>query len=124
MEIADVDGDDVNDIIYYQQNVRFVGESFIRPANLTVLKGKCDKRVNEWEEMFDTITVINPYLADFDVGDINDDGYVDVAFSSTDSTFANQFIQIYKGLTTASFQPTRTHFGPSYQWLLSVSQAR
>ena len=97
VEIADVDGDDVNDIIYYQQNVRFVGESFVRPANLTVLKGECDKRVNEWEEMFDTITVINPYLADFDIGDINDDGYIDVAFSSTDSTFANQFIQIFKG---------------------------
>lgn len=97
VEIADVDGDDVNDVIYYQQNVRFVGESFIRPANLTVLKGDCDLRVNEWEEMFETITVINPYLADFDVGDINDDGYADVAFSSTDSTFANQFIQIYKG---------------------------
>ena len=97
VEIADVDGDDVNDIIYYQQNVRFVGESFIRPANLTVLKGECDKRVNEWEEMFETITVINPYLADFDVGDINDDGYTDVVFSSTDATFANQFIQIYKG---------------------------
>ena len=97
VEIADVDGDGVNDVIYYQQNVRFVGESFVRPANLTVLKGDCDLRVNEWEEMFETITVINPYLADFDVGDINDDGYVDVAFSSTDSTFANQFIQIYKG---------------------------
>jgi hypothetical protein len=97
VEIADVDGDDVNDIIYYQQNVRFVGESFIRPANLTVLKGVCDERVNEWEEMFETITVINPYLADFDVGDINDDGYIDVVFSSTDATFANQFIQIYKG---------------------------
>ncbi len=97
VEIADVDGDDVNDIIYYQQNVRFVGETFIRPANLTVLKGVCDERVNEWEEMFETITVINPYLADFDVGDINDDGFADVAFSSTDSTFANQFIQVYKG---------------------------
>ena len=97
VEIADVDGDDVNDIIYYQQNVRFVGESFVRPANLTVLKGDCGLRVNEWEEMFETITVINPYLADFDVGDINDDGYIDVAFSSTDATFANQFIQVYKG---------------------------
>jgi len=97
VEIVDVDGDDVNDVIYYQQNVRFVGESFIRPANLTVLKGDCDERVNEWEEMFETITIINPYLADFDVGDINDDGYADVVFSSTDSTFANQFIQIYKG---------------------------
>ena len=97
VEIADVDGDDANDIIYYQQNVRFVGESFVRPANLTVLKGDCDLRVNEWEEMFETITVINPYLAGFDVGDINDDGYVDVAFSSTDATFANQFVQIYKG---------------------------
>ena len=97
VEIADVDGDDVNDVIYYQQNVRFVGETFIRPANLTVLKGDCDERVNEWEEMFETITVINPYLADFDVGDINDDGYADVVFSSTDSTFANQFIQIFRG---------------------------
>jgi hypothetical protein len=97
VEIADVDGDEINDVIYYQQNVRFVGETFIRPANLTVLKGECDKRVNEWEEMFETITVINPYLADFDVGDINDDGFADVAFSSTDATFANQFIQVYKG---------------------------
>ena len=53
--------------------------------------------MNEWEEMFETITIINPYLADLDVGDINDDGYADVVFSSTDSTFANQFIQIFKG---------------------------
>jgi hypothetical protein len=97
VEIADVDGDDVNDIIYYQQNVRFVGESFVRPANLTVLKGVCDERVNLWEEMFDTVTVVNPYLQGFDVGDINGDGNVDVVFSSTDATFANQFIQIYKG---------------------------
>ncbi|MFQ3321059.1 MAG: hypothetical protein ACI9O1_000131, partial [Candidatus Thalassarchaeaceae archaeon] len=44
-EIADVDGDEINDIIYYQQNIRFVGESFVRPANLTVLKGVCDDRV-------------------------------------------------------------------------------
>ena len=29
VEITDVDGDGVNDVIYYQQNVRFVGESFI-----------------------------------------------------------------------------------------------
>ena len=97
VEIADVDGDDVNDIIYYQQNVRFVGESFVRPANLTVLKGVCSERVNMWEQMFDTITVVNPYLQGFDVGDINGDGNADVVFSSTDSTFANQFIQIYKG---------------------------
>jgi len=97
VEIADVDGDEVNDIIYYQQNVRFVGESFVRPANLTVLKGDCDERVNEWEEMFETITVINPYLEGFDVGDINDDGYTDVVFSSTDATASNQYIQIYKG---------------------------
>jgi len=97
LEIADVDGDEVNDVIYYQQNARFTDESFVRPANLTVLKGECDKRVNGWEEMFETITVINPYLSDFDVGDITDDGYADVVFVSTDSTFANQFIQIYKG---------------------------
>ena len=98
VEIADVDGDGVNDVIYYQENVRFVGESFVRPANLTVIKGDCDLRVNEWSEMFQQeVTVINPYLADFDVGDINNDGYADVAFSSTDATFANQFIQIYKG---------------------------
>ena len=98
VEIADVDGDDVNDIIYYQENVRFVGESFVRPANLTVLKGDCDLRVNQWSEMYQQeVTVINPYLADFDVGDINNDGYADVVFSSTDATFANQFVQIYRG---------------------------
>ena len=98
VEIADVDGDGTNDVIYYQENVRFVGESFVRPANLTVIKGDCGLRVNEWSEMFQQeVTVINPYLADFDVGDINNDGYADVALSSTDATFANQFVQIYRG---------------------------
>ena len=36
VEIADIDGDGVNDLVYYQQNIRFV-ESFVRPGNLTVL---------------------------------------------------------------------------------------
>jgi len=95
-EIADVDGDDVNDIIYYQQNIRFVGESFVRPANLTVLKGVCDDRVNLWEDMA-SITVTNPYLLDLDVADINGDGNADTVFVSQDSTGANQYIQVYMG---------------------------
>ena len=39
VEVADIDGDGVNDLVYYQQNIRFVGESFVRPGNLTVLWG-------------------------------------------------------------------------------------
>ena len=35
------DGDSANDIIYYQENIRFV-ETFVRPGNLTVLWGDCD----------------------------------------------------------------------------------
>tara|TARA_B110000444_G_scaffold260947_1_gene310087 strand:+ start:7486 stop:14046 length:6561 start_codon:yes stop_codon:yes gene_type:complete len=95
-EIADVDGDEINDIIYYQQNIRFVGESFVRPANLTVLKGVCDDRVNLWEDMA-SITVTNPYLQDLDVADINGDGNADTVFVTTDSTGANQYIQVYMG---------------------------
>ena len=95
-EIADVDGDEINDIIYYQQNIRFVGESFVRPANLTVLKGVCDERVNLWEDMA-SITVTNPYLLDLDVDDIDGDGNADTVFVTQDSTGANQYIQVYMG---------------------------
>ncbi len=95
-EIADVDGDGINDIIYYQQNIRFVGESFVRPANLTVLKGVCDDRVNLWDDMA-SLTVTNPYLLDLDVADINGDGNADTVFVTQDNTGANQYIQVYMG---------------------------
>ena len=99
VEIADVDGDGINDLIYYQENVRFVGETFVRPANLTVIKGECDDtRVNEWIIPNGyPITITNPYLQAWDVDDIDGDGTADVVFSSTDSTFTNQFIQIFRG---------------------------
>ena len=47
VEIGDVDGDGKNDVIYYQENIRFVGETFVRPGNLTVLWGDCDNLVHE-----------------------------------------------------------------------------
>ena len=119
VEIADVDGDDVNDIIYYQQNVRFVGESFVRPANLTVLKGVCEDRVNQWEEMFDTITVINPYLQGFDVGDINDDGYTDVVFSSNTTSAAHRPMRPSQ---ISSFRFTRARTTPSQRISMPPSQ--
>ncbi|HIM64060.1 MAG TPA: VCBS repeat-containing protein, partial [Candidatus Poseidoniales archaeon] len=50
VEIADIDGDDVNDIVYYQENIRFVGESFVRPGNLTTMWGDCSERVNQWDD--------------------------------------------------------------------------
>ena len=65
VEIADIDGDGVNDLVYYQQNIRFVGESFVRPGNLTILWGDCQDRVNLWSDS--EITVSNPYLADMDL---------------------------------------------------------
>ena len=99
VEIADVDGDGINDLIYYQENVRFVGETFVRPANLTVIKGECDDtRVNEWNIPSGyPITITNPYLQAWDVDDIDGDGNADVVFSSTDSTFTSQYLQIFRG---------------------------
>ena len=47
IQIADIDGDQMPDIVYFQENVRFVGETFVRPANLTVIWGECNKiRIN------------------------------------------------------------------------------
>jgi hypothetical protein len=95
VEIADIDGDDVNDIIYYQENIRFVGESFVRPGNLTIMWGDCSERVNQWDDT--EITVSNPYHRGMAVGDIDDDGNVDIVLVTQDATAANQYIQIYRG---------------------------
>ena len=95
VEIADIDGDDVNDIVYYQENIRFVGESFVRPGNLTTMWGDCSERVNQWDGT--EITVSNPYHLGMEVGDIDDDGNVDIVLVTQDATAANQYIQIYRG---------------------------
>ena len=95
VEIADIDGDDVNDIVYYQENIRFVGESFVRPGNLTTMWGDCSERVNQWDDT--EITVSNPYHLGMEVGDIDDDGNVDIVLVTQDATAANQYIQIYRG---------------------------
>ena len=95
VEVADIDGDGVNDLVYYQQNIRFVGESFVRPGNLTVLWGDCSERVNLWSDS--EITVSNPFLSDMDVADIDGDGNADNVMVVRDNTLTNQYIQIYKG---------------------------
>ena len=95
VEIADIDGDDVNDIVYYQENIRFVGESFVRPGNLTTMWGDCSERVNQWDDT--EITVSNPYHLGMEVGDIDDDGNVDIVLVTQAATAANQYIQIYRG---------------------------
>lgn len=95
VEVADIDGDGVNDLVYYQQNIRFVGESFVRPGNLTVLWGDCSERVNSWSDS--EITVSNPYLSDMEVADIDGDGNADIVMVVRDNTATNQYIQIYKG---------------------------
>ena len=93
--IADVDGDDVNDVVYYQQNIRFVGGPMV-PGNLTILWGDCDERINNWDPS-DAITVSNPYLQDMDVADIDGDGDADIVMSVIDPTFTNNYLNIYKG---------------------------
>ena len=95
VEVADIDGDGVNDLVYYQQNIRFVGESFVRPGNLTILWGDCDERVNLWSDS--EITVSNPFLSDMDVADIDGDGNADIVMVVRDATATNQYIQVYKG---------------------------
>ena len=97
VEIADATGDGVNDIIYYQQNVRCVGESFVRPANLTVVEGDCNNpEMKLWDQNM-TVTIVDPYLQAFDVADVNGDGSADVVMSTIDAAFSRQTIQIYKG---------------------------
>ncbi|MDP6562823.1 MAG: VCBS repeat-containing protein, partial [Candidatus Thalassarchaeum sp.] len=94
-EIADIDGDGVNDIVYYQENIRFVGESFVRPGNLTTMWGDCSERVNQWEDT--EITVSNPYHLGMEVGDIDEDENDDIILITMDATATNQYIQIYRG---------------------------
>ena len=94
-EIADIDGDGVNDIVYYQENIRFVGESFVRPGNLTTMWGECTERVNQWEDT--EITVSNPYHLGMEVGDIDGDDNADIVLLTSDATATNQYIQIYRG---------------------------
>ena len=93
--IDDVDGDGTNDLIYYQQNIRFVGGPHV-PGNLTVLWGDCNERVNQWSSS-DPITVDNPYLMDMDVGDIDGDGDADIVMNVIDRGFTNNFLMVYKG---------------------------
>jgi len=94
-EIADIDGDGVNDIVYYQENIRFVGESFVRPGNLTIMWGECSERVNQWDDT--EITVSNPYHLGMEVGDIDGDDNADIVLLTSDATATNQYIQIYRG---------------------------
>ena len=39
VEVGDINGDGTNDIIYYQENIRFVGETFVRPEILPYYGG-------------------------------------------------------------------------------------
>lgn len=93
--IDDVNGDDVNDVIYFQQNIRFVGGPHI-PANLTILWGECGERINNWDTS-EPIMVNEPYLSDMDVGDIDDDGDADIVINVHDRGFTNNFLKIFKG---------------------------
>ncbi len=95
VEVADIDGDGVNDLVYYQENIRFVGESFVRPGNLTTLWGDCSERVNQWGNS--EITVSNPYHVGMEVGDLDDDGNDDIVLITRDATGTNQYIQVYRG---------------------------
>ena len=99
VEVGDFDGDGVNDLVYYQENIRFVGESFVRPGNLTVMWGVCSQRVNLWSDT--EITVSHPYHVGMEVGDIDDDDNDDIVLITRDATGTNQYIQIYRGTDPA-----------------------
>ena len=104
--IDDVDGDGTNDLIYYQQNIRFVGGPHV-PGNLTVLWGSCSDRVNAWDSS-DPITINNPYLMDMDVGDIDGDGDADIVMNVMDAGATNNFISIFKGPDPAQITNQQT----------------
>tara|TARA_B100001175_G_scaffold311327_1_gene315607 strand:+ start:5607 stop:12044 length:6438 start_codon:yes stop_codon:yes gene_type:complete len=95
VEVADINGDGINDIVYYQENIRFSSETFVRPGNLTILFGDCNAAVNTWSET--AITISNPYHISMEVGDINDDGDDDIVLVTIDASFSNQYIQVFRG---------------------------
>ena len=55
--VADVNGDDVNDVVYYQQNIRFVGGPMV-PGNLTILWGDCNETVSYTHLTLPTILLV------------------------------------------------------------------
>lgn len=95
IEIADVNGDGTNDLVYYQQNIRFVGGPHV-PGNLTILWGDCQERVHKWDSA-DPIMINDPYLSDMAVGDIDGDGDADIVMNVHDRAFTNNFLKIFRG---------------------------
>ena len=96
IEIADIDGDQMPDIVYYQENVRFVGETFVRPANLTVLWGECNMNTHQWSR--DIIEIpTHPFSQGMDVGDIDDDGDADIILATMTPDGGQTYLEVFKG---------------------------
>ena len=96
IEIADIDGDQMPDIVYFQENVRFVGETFVRPANLTVLWGECNMNTHQWSR--DIIEIpSHPFSQGMDVGDIDDDGDDDIILATMTPDGGQTYLEVFKG---------------------------
>ena len=96
IEIADIDGDQMPDIVYFQENVRFVGETFVRPANLTVLWGECNMNTHQWSR--DIIEIpSHPFSQGMDVGDIDDDGDADIILATMTPDGGQTYLEVFKG---------------------------
>ena len=96
IQIADIDGDQMPDIVYFQENVRFVGETFVRPANLTVIWGECNKNTHQWDR--DIIEIpSHPFSQGMDVGDIDDDGDDDIVLATMTPDGGQTYVEVFKG---------------------------
>ena len=96
IQIADIDGDQMPDIVYFQENVRFVGETFVRPANLTVIWGECNKNTHQWDR--DIIEIpSHPFSQGMDIGDIDDDGDDDIVLATMTPDGGQTYLEVFKG---------------------------
>ena len=96
IQIADIDGDQMPDIVYFQENVRFVGETFVRPANLTVIWGECNKNTHQWDR--DIIEIpSHPFSQGMDIGDIDDDGDDDIVLATLTPDGGQTYVEVFKG---------------------------
>ena len=92
--IGDIDGDNVNDIVFFQGNIWVAGAS-ITMGNITVITGDCSADVQDWSHSA-PITV-SPILYGMEVVDVDGDGNDDIVTLVVDETITNMEVAIYRG---------------------------
>ena len=93
--IGDIDDDGANDLVFFRQNV-WVASSATPPlANMTVIWGDCNERVEDWTRS--APISVSPNLYGMEVVDINDDGKDDIVGLFLDESITNMEVMVLRG---------------------------